>query len=43
MIADTLKVEEDTIMIPFSAETKQGRDEIWDLVETEFLCKEEVE
>lgn len=26
-----------TIVIPFSAETKQGRDEIWELVETEFL------
>ena len=28
MIADTLKVEPDTIMIPFSAETKQGREDI---------------
>lgn len=26
-----------TVVIPFSAETKQGRDEIWELVETEFL------
>lgn len=26
-----------TRVIPFSAETKQGRDEIWELVETEFL------
>ena len=32
-----------TIVIPFSAETKQGRDEIWELVETEFLTKKEVE
>lgn len=26
-----------TIMIPFSAVSKQGRDEIWELVENEFL------
>ena len=32
MIADTLNVEEDTIMIPFSAESKQGREEIWELI-----------
>ena len=28
-------------IIPFSAQTKQGRDEIWDLVEREFLNDEE--
>ena len=28
-----------TVVIPFSAETKQGRDEIWNLVDTEFLGK----
>ena len=32
-----------TVIIPFSSVTKQGRDEIWELVETEFLSKEEVE
>lgn len=32
-----------TKIIPFSSVTKQGRDEIWELVETEFLGKEEVE
>ena len=37
MIADTLKVEEDTIMIPFSAESKQGRDEIWELIDSFVL------
>ncbi len=37
MIADTLKVEEDTIMIPFSAETKQGREEIWELIDSLVL------
>lgn len=34
MIREVLGVEEDTIVIPFSAETKQGREEIWDLVES---------
>ena len=28
-----------TVVIPFSAETKQGRDEVWNLVDTEFLEK----
>lgn len=37
MIADTLNVEEDTIMIPFSAETKQGREEIWELIDSLVL------
>jgi GTP-binding protein len=43
MIADTLKVEEDTIMIPFSAETKQGREEIWELIDSLVLVEEEEE
>ena len=30
-----------TIVIPFSSVTKQGRDEIWELVETEFMEKNE--
>lgn len=34
MIREVLGVEEDTVVIPFSAETKQGREEIWDLVES---------
>jgi len=42
MIADTLKVEENTIMIPFSAETKQGREEIWELVDS-LVLPEEIE
>ena len=33
MIREVLGVEEDTIVIPFSAETKQGRDEIWALID----------
>lgn len=32
-----------SIVIPFSSETKQGRDEIWDLVENNFLVREETE
>lgn len=32
-----------TVVIPFSALTKQGRDEIWELVETEFLSGEKME
>jgi GTP-binding protein len=42
MIADTLKVEPDTIMIPFSAESKQGREEIWELIDSLVLVDEEV-
>ena len=41
MIADTLRVEEDTIMIPFSAESKQGRDEIWELIDSLVLPEED--
>ena len=32
-----------TVVIPFSAETKKGRDEIWELVENEFLTESEME
>ena len=41
MIADTLKVEEDTIMIPFSAETKQGREAVWELIDSLVLPEED--
>lgn len=43
MIADTLKVEADTIMIPFSAETKQGREEIWELIDSLVLVDGETD
>ena len=33
MVKTGLKVRPGTIVIPFSAETKQGRDEIWELIE----------
>ena len=32
-----------TKVIPFSSETKQGRDEVWELIEREFLNKSEAE
>lgn len=41
IIADTLNVEEDTIMIPFSSETKQGREDIWELIDSLVLPEEE--
>lgn len=34
MIREVLGVQEDTIVIPFSAETKQGREEIWEQIES---------
>ncbi|MDF2821697.1 MAG: YihA family ribosome biosis GTP-binding protein [Clostridiales bacterium] len=34
IIKQKLEMESDGIVIPFSATTKQGRDEIWDLIET---------
>lgn len=33
LICDTLQVENDTIVIPYSAMSKQGRDEIYELLE----------
>ena len=43
MIKEGLKLVPGTTVIPFSSETKQGRDEIWELVEREFLGQEETE
>ena len=37
MIKQGLNLVPGTIVIPFSAETKQGRDAIWELVETKVL------
>ena len=39
-IKQGLQVEKGTLVIPFSAETKQGRDEIWNLIE-ETLAQEQ--
>ena len=40
-IREGLKVEPGTVIIPFSAETKQGREEIWELVDSLVLPEEE--
>lgn len=37
MVKEGLKLLPGTTVIPFSAETKQGREEIWELIETNFL------
>ena len=37
LIKTTLDLVPGTVVIPFSATTKQGRDEIWELVEKNFL------
>ena len=42
LLKTTLKVIEGVPIIPFSAVTKQGRDEIWELIE-EFALGEEME
>lgn len=36
LVREGLGMEKGDILIPFSAETKQGRDEIWELIETGF-------
>ena len=41
MIKEGLDLVPGTKVIPYSAVTKQGRDEIWELIETEFLNKKE--
>lgn len=33
LIKTKLETEQDTVIIPFSAETKQGKDEIWELID----------
>ena len=42
MIKDGLKLLPGTIVIPFSSETKQGREEVWELIENNFLTVDEV-
>ena len=41
VLREGLRLIPGTKLIPFSSVTKQGRDEIWDLVEKEYLDKEE--
>lgn len=40
-IKEGLQVRPGTIIIPFSAETKQGREEIWELIDSLVLLQEE--
>jgi len=42
-IREGLQVQPGTVIIPFSAETKQGRDEIWELIDSFVLPQEESE
>ena len=37
IVKEGLGVLPGTVVIPFSSVTKQGRDEIWELVESQFL------
>ena len=41
MVKPGLNLVKGTKIIPFSSVTKQGRDEIWELVETEYLGNED--
>lgn len=43
MVRDGLELVPGTIIIPFSSVTKQGREEIWELIEKEYLDRSEVE
>ena len=42
-IREGLSVQPGTVIIPFSAETKQGRDEIWELIDSFVLPQNEEE
>ena len=42
MIKEGLGLVPGTTVIPFSAETKQGREEIWELIERNYLPSEEL-
>lgn len=39
MVKEGLRLLPGTTVIPFSSETKQGREEIWELIETSFLSE----
>lgn len=40
LIRTVLKAEKDTLVLPFSAQTKQGRDEIYEILDKEVLHEE---
>ena len=41
-IKDVLSVEPDTVVMPFSAESKLGKEEIWELIDSLVLSREEL-
>lgn len=43
VIREVLQVEPDAIVIPFSAETKQGREEIWELIDSIITVPEHIQ
>lgn len=43
MVREGLELEKGSAVIPFSSSTKQGRDEIWEFMETECLERTEVD
>ena len=43
MVKEGLQLEPGSVVIPFSSLTKQGKDEIWELMESEYLERTEVE
>ena len=43
MVREGLDLVPGTKVIPFASTTKQGRDEIWELIESEYLDRAEVE
>ena len=42
-IREGLKVKPGTVIIPFSSETKQGREELWEVIESFVLPQEEAD
>lgn len=42
-IREGLKVKPGTVIIPFSSETKQGREELWEVIDSFVLPQEETE
>lgn len=43
MVREGLQLEPDRVVIPFSSVTKQGKEEIWEFIEHEYLERTEVE
>lgn len=43
IVREGLGMKKESILIPFSAETKQGREEVWDLMDSIVESKEEYE